>query len=70
MPLKKGIIGRTYQIKKVETSDDALNHFLLTLGCYEGQQITLVSNLKHNCIVFIKDARYSIDNHLANAIIV
>lgn len=59
-----------YRIKKIKSSDEELKKFLFTLGCYEGESITLISVLAENYIINIKDARYSIDKELAEAIIV
>ena len=47
-----------------------LNAFLFSLGCYSGESITVVSKKKKNCVVSIKDARYSIDKQLAEAILI
>ncbi len=68
MKLKNAPEGRGYIIKSIDTNDSELNTFLFSLGCYPGQEITLVSHLKGGCIVYIKDGRYSIDNQLAEAI--
>ncbi len=57
-------------IKDIETDDHELKSFLLTLGCYQGEKITVISALGGNYIVNVKDARYSIDEELAQAIIV
>ena len=70
MTLKDAIEGKEYKIKKIETDDEELDAFLFSLGCYSGEKITVVSHLKGGCIVSIKDARYNIDNQLAEAIIV
>lgn len=59
-----------YIIKKINTKDEELKKFLFTLGCYEGETITLISILAENYIINIKDSRYSIDKNLAEAIIV
>lgn len=69
MNLFQGEIGKQYIIKKIETQDEELNAFLFTLGCYSGEPISKVSQTKNFCIVYIKDARYSIDKQLAQAII-
>ncbi|MFW6229564.1 MAG: FeoA family protein [Halanaerobium sp.] len=61
---------REYIIKKIKSSDEELKKFLFTLGCYEGESITLISVLAENYIINIKDSRYSIDKELAEAIIV
>ena len=63
-------IDETYIIKEVKTNDIELKNFLLTLGCYEGELITLISALGENYIINIKDSRYSIDKELAATIIV
>ena len=62
--------GIEYEIKQIQTDDEELNAFLFSLGCYSGEKITVVRKLKGGCIVAIKDARYNIDNQLAQAIIV
>ena len=61
-------IGEEFIIKGIVTDDEDLEAFLFSLGCYEGQPITVVSRLKGGCVVSIKDARYNIDNNLAEAI--
>ncbi len=68
MTLKETDLGIEYIIKQIDTDDEELNDFLFSLGCYSGESITVVSRLKSTCVVSIKDARYSIDNHLAEAI--
>lgn len=70
MTLKTAEEGREYTVLDIETNDDALNSFLFSLGCYIGEKVAVVSNTKHGCTISIKDSRYSIDNQLANAIIV
>ena len=58
-----------YIIAQIETDDEELDAFLFSLGCYSGEPITVVSRKKATCVVSIKDARYSIDNQLAEAIV-
>ena len=70
MTLKEAKIGVTYTIAAVLTEDEELNAFLFSLGCYSGEEITVVSRLKSGCVVTIKDARYHIDNPLSEAILV
>ena len=70
MSLKDANEGQIYIIKNVSTNDTELSSFLFTLGCYSGEPITVVSRKKSNCVVSIKDGRYSIDNQLAQAIVV
>jgi len=62
--------GKEYIIQGISTDDEELNSFLFSLGCYSGEPITVVSHRRGGCVVSIKDARYNIDNQLAEAIIV
>ena len=68
MHLKQAEEGLEYRILEINTEDEELNSFLFSLGCYSGERITVISNKKSGCIVSIKDARYSIDKQLAEAI--
>ncbi len=62
-------IGTEYIITSVDThNDDEMQKFLFSLGCYEGETITVISRLHKNYVINIKDARYSIDEDLAMAI--
>lgn len=70
MNLRDAIEGKVYIIKSIDTDDEELNAFLFSLGCYSGEEITVVSHLKNSCMVSIKDARYNIDKQLAEAIVV
>lgn len=70
MNLRQAEEGIEYIIKSIETDDEELNAFLFSLGCYEGEPITVVSHLKKSCVVSIKDGRYNIDHQLAEAILV
>ena len=70
MTLREAQEGIEYIIKNIETDDSELDAFLFSLGCYSGEPITVVSRQKNSCVVSIKDARYNIDNQLAEAIIV
>ena len=70
MNLKQAQVGVEYEIRRIETDDEELNAFLFSLGCYSGEMITVVRQLKGGCIVAIKDGRYNIDNQLAEAIII
>lgn len=70
MTLLEALEGQEYIIQDIDTDDEELNSFLFTLGCYSGEPITVVSRKKNNCVVSIKDARYNIDNQLAEAIII
>ena len=70
MNLTEAVEGKEYRIKQILTDDEELDAFLFSLGCYSGEEITVVSHLKSGCVVSIKDARYNIDTQLAEAIIV
>ena len=63
-------LGVTYNVRKIDTDDSDMNSFLLRLGCYEGEPVTVVSKKKKSCVVVIKEGRYSIDSLLAEAIII
>lgn len=62
--------GKEYIISSIETDDEELDSFLFSLGCYSGEPVTVVSRRKGSCTISVKDGRYSIDNQLAEAIIV
>lgn len=70
MNLTEAVEGKEYIIKRIETDDEELDAFLFSLGCYSGEEITVVSHLKGGCVVTIKDGRYNIDTQLAEAIII
>ena len=70
MNLSAAEAGTEYIISSIETDDDDLNAFLFSLGCYSGEPITVVSRRRGSCVVSIKDGRYTIDNQLAEAIII
>lgn len=68
MSLAKAKIGQTFNIKKVEGNQKTIN-FLFTLGCFKGEEVTVISKLCGNYIVNIKDSRYAIDEKMAKSII-
>lgn len=68
--LAQAKINTEYVIKDIDANDEELKNFLFTLGCYEGELITVISILAENYIITVKDARYSIDKELAEAIII
>ena len=70
MNLTEAIEEKEYIIKDIDTDDEELNAFLFSLGCYEGEVITVVAHRKGGCTVSIKDGRYNIDSQLAGAIVV
>ena len=62
--------GKEYIIQSIRTEDEEMDAFLFSLGCYSGEPITVVSRKKSNCVVSIKDGRYTFDKQLASAIMV
>ena len=70
MTLNDAIEGKEYIIKEINTDDEELNSFLFSLGCYSGEAITVIKRRRKGCTVSIKDGRYSIDNELAEAILI
>ncbi len=68
--LAKAIEGQEYTISEIDTDDEEMKEFLFRLGCYSGEPITVVSHIHGGCVVAIKDARYNIDEQLADAIVV
>jgi len=70
MTLREAEEGKEYIISRIETDDEELDSFLFSLGCYSGEAITVVRRRKSGCVVAIKDARYNIDNQLAEAIVI
>lgn len=68
--LAQGKINKEYIIKEIKANDSELINFLFTLGCYKGESVTVISILAENYVITVKDARYSIDKDLAEAIII
>jgi len=62
--------GVEYTINTIVTEDEEMDAFLFSLGCYSGEPITVVRRVKGGCVVSIKDGRYTIDDLLAEAIVV
>jgi len=62
--------GKEYIIKGIVTDDEDMDAFLFSLGCFEGEPITVVSHKRSGCVVSIKDGRYNIDSQLAEAILI
>lgn len=66
--LSEGKINEQYRITGIESHNDELKNFLFSLGCYDGEIVTLISILGATYVINIKEARYSIDKQLAAAI--
>ena len=68
--LAEGELNKEYKIKEVVTQDTDMKSFLFSLGCFAGEHITIISLLADNYVISVKDARYSIDKELAEAILI
>lgn len=67
MTLAKGKTNREYTVNEVSGQEDMVK-FLFSLGCYEGEKVTIISKIASNYIINIKDSRYGIDEALAKII--
>jgi len=67
MLLSEGKIGNTFNVLDVGGKEKT-KKFLFSLGCYEGEKITLISILAGNYIINIKDSRFAIDEGMAKQI--
>ena len=63
-------VNHPYLIKGIAAEEKGMKEFLFTLGCFEGETVTVISVLTDNYIIHVKDARYSIDIDLARAILI
>ncbi len=63
-------LSKKYVVSGIATNEDEIRRFLFSLGCYPGEDITVVSKLSDTFVVAIKDGRYSIDAELADAILI
>ncbi len=70
MNLSEARLGEDIIVKAIDTDDEELKSFLFSLGCYSGESVTPVSKKRGGLVLSIKDARYSIDEELAKAILV
>ena len=70
MTLLDAKIGEARVVASVGIDDAETKAFLFTLGCYDGQSVTVISKKKSTMVVAFKDARYTIDNELARTIVI
>ena len=63
-------LNTEHKIKSIMHVDKETAYFLNTLGCFEGEAITIVSILSDTYVISVKDARYSIDSYLAKTMII
>lgn len=68
MKLSEATEGKEYIIKDIFVDDEEVTSFLFSLGCYSGEEITVISRLRGSFVVSIKEGRYSFDNQLAEFI--
>lgn len=67
MKLPEGKTCNLYKIKSIN-GDEEIKKFLFTLGCFEGETISIVKKMYSNLIINIKGGRYGIDTDLAEVI--
>ncbi len=67
MLLSKAKVGNTFNVLSVGGKEKT-KKFLFSLGCYEGEKITLISILAGNYVINIKDSRFAIDESMAKQI--
>jgi len=67
--LTEGYVNEEYVVREIRTADPELESFLFSLGCYKGEPLTIISALSEMYVISLKDARYSINRELAEAII-
>ena len=70
MTLFEANLGQEYIVHNIGTEDEELNAFLFSLGCYSGEPVTVISRRRGGCVISIKDGRYTIDDQLAEAILI
>ena len=68
MTLLDALEGKEYFVKNVFSDDEETDNFLFSLGCFEGESVTVISHIRGGLVLAIKDGRYTIDKALAAAI--
>ena len=68
MNVRQAAENAEYTVLNISVADEELRAFLFSLGCYEGEKITVVRHLKGGSILLIKNGRYHVDTPLAEAI--
>ncbi len=68
MTLLNALEGEEYLIKSVSVDDEETEDFLFSLGCYEGEPVTVISHIRGGLVLAIKDGRYTFDKVLASEI--
>ncbi|MCT4542451.1 MAG: ferrous iron transport protein A [Vallitalea sp.] len=67
MTLSKAKLNKEYVINSI-SGEESMVKFLFSLGCYEGEKVTIISKVATNYIINIKDSRYGIDEAVAKII--
>ncbi len=67
MVLAQARIGQRGTVANI-SGTDKIRKFLLTLGCSEGSEVTLISKISDNFVINVKDSRYAIDSQMARMI--
>ncbi len=62
-------IGETGTIVAINDVPKEMENFLFSLGCFAGEEVTLISKVSSNFVITVKNARYSIDKDLAEALL-
>jgi len=60
--------GQTKQVSHLIGSDKT-NHFLMSIGCHSGEELTLISMLAGNYVVVMKGSRFALDKNMAQSIV-
>lgn len=68
MTLAEAKTGVVYKVVALHTGDHEVDAFLFTLGCYEGQEVVVVSTISGSQTIAVRDGRYSIDRNLSKVI--
>ena len=70
MTLAEAEVENEYLIKGIQSEDDEWTKFLFSLGCYEGEPVTIITRKRNHLVLSIRDARYHVDVDLAKTILV
>ncbi|WP_295762236.1 FeoA family protein [uncultured Oscillibacter sp.] len=69
MPLSMARTGETVTIRKITGRDEVRQH-LAELGFVTGGDITVVSEIRGDLILQVKDSRVALDRSMANRIMI
>lgn len=60
----------TVKVLDLGIDDEEFKTFLFSLGCYSGEDITVISKKRNGVVIAVKDGRYNIDTEVARLITV